>query len=62
LPTGSVLATPRDAALYITKLPKAQHEAPEWQAAMQALILVAQHRKRPIGDGWRSGLEWVTVS
>jgi len=25
----------------ITKLPKAEHEAPEWQAAMQALILVA---------------------
>jgi hypothetical protein len=26
---------------YITKLPKAEHEAPEWQAAMEALILVA---------------------
>ena len=26
---------------YITKLPKAEHQAPEWQAAMQALILVA---------------------
>jgi hypothetical protein len=25
----------------ITKLPKAEHEAPEWQAATQALILVA---------------------
>jgi hypothetical protein len=23
-------------------LPKAEHEAPEWQAAMQALILVAK--------------------
>ena len=31
----------RDAGTYITKLPKAEHEAPEWQAAMQALILVA---------------------
>jgi hypothetical protein len=27
---------------YITKLPKAEHAAPEWQAAMQALILVAK--------------------
>jgi hypothetical protein len=28
---------------YITKLPKAEHEAPEWQAAMEALTLVATH-------------------
>jgi hypothetical protein len=26
---------------YITKLPKTEHEAAEWQAAMEALILVA---------------------
>jgi hypothetical protein len=26
---------------YITKPPKAEHEAAEWQAAMEALILVA---------------------
>jgi hypothetical protein len=25
---------PDDAALYITKLPKAEHDADEWQAAM----------------------------
>ena len=31
------LVTLRDAAHYITKLPKAEHEAAEWQAAMQAL-------------------------
>jgi hypothetical protein len=31
----------RDAGNYITKLPKAEHLAPEWQAAMEALILVA---------------------
>jgi hypothetical protein len=41
LPGRKPLVTLRDAALYITKLPKAEHEAPEWQAAMQALILVA---------------------
>ena len=42
------LITLRDAALYITKLPKAEHEAKEWQAAMEALILVAT---RPDDDG-----------
>jgi hypothetical protein len=33
--------TLRDAGNYITKLPKAEHEAAEWQAAMEALILAA---------------------
>jgi hypothetical protein len=41
LPDGHKLVTLRDAGDYITKLPKAEHEAPEWQAAMEALILVA---------------------
>jgi hypothetical protein len=40
-PKGTKLVTLRDAALYITKLPKAEHEAAEWQAATEALILVA---------------------
>jgi hypothetical protein len=43
LPEGKKLITLRDAALYITKLPKAEHDAPEWQAAMEALLLVAEH-------------------
>jgi hypothetical protein len=43
LPKGKSLVTLRDAALYITKLPKAEHDAPEWQAAMEALLLVAEH-------------------
>jgi hypothetical protein len=43
LPRGSRLVTLKDAGNYITKLPKAEHEAPEWQAAMEALILVATH-------------------
>jgi hypothetical protein len=37
---GRKLATLRDAALYITK---AEHDAAEWQAAMEALLLVAEH-------------------
>jgi hypothetical protein len=42
LPTGKKLVTLRDAALHITKLPKAEHDAAEWQAAMEALLLVAE--------------------
>jgi hypothetical protein len=42
LPKGEPLVTLRDAANYITKLPKAEHKAEEWQAAMQALLLVVQ--------------------
>ena len=43
LPRGRSLVTLKDAARYITKLPKAEHSAPEWQAAMEALILVAEN-------------------
>jgi hypothetical protein len=43
LPGGRRLITLRDAALYSTKLPKAEHDAEEWQAAMAALLLVAEH-------------------
>jgi hypothetical protein len=41
LPRGRKLVTLKDAGTYITNLPKAEHQAPEWQAAMEALILVA---------------------
>jgi hypothetical protein len=41
LPKGRHLTTLKDAGTYITKLPKAEYEAAEWQAAMEALILVA---------------------
>jgi hypothetical protein len=42
LPKGKPLLTLRDAASYITKLPKVEHQADEWQAAMQALLLVVE--------------------
>jgi hypothetical protein len=42
LAKGKELVTLRDAALYITKLPKAEHDAEEWQTATQALLLVAE--------------------
>jgi hypothetical protein len=41
LPKRRQLVTLIDAGDYITKLPKAEHTAPEWQAAMEALMLVA---------------------
>ena len=42
LPDGRNLTTLRDAGEYVASLPKAEHEAPEWQAAMQVLMLVAE--------------------
>jgi hypothetical protein len=38
---GSPARNPQGCRPYITRLPKAEHEAAEWQAAMEALILVA---------------------
>jgi hypothetical protein len=43
LPCGRQFVTLRDAALYITKLPEAEHDAEPRQAAMEALLLVAEH-------------------
>src|SRR5258706_11990591 len=40
-PRRRQLVTLEDAGKYITRLPKAEHKAAEWQAAMEALILVA---------------------
>src|SRR6202051_1359901 len=42
LPRGRQLVTLQDAGTFITKLPKAEHDAPDWQAAMEALLLVAE--------------------
>jgi hypothetical protein len=43
LPNSGWLLTLRDDASYITKLPEPEHSAPEWQAMMEALILVAEN-------------------
>jgi hypothetical protein len=42
LPQGRHLITLEDAGNYITKLPKKEAAAQEWQTAMEALILVAE--------------------
>ena len=41
LPDGRTLVTLHDAATYITGLPKKEAAKPEWQAAISALMLVA---------------------
>lgn len=43
VPGRKPLVTLRDAAEYITKLPHAEHDAVEWQAAMEALLFFAEH-------------------
>jgi hypothetical protein len=40
LPGGRTLLTVHDAATYITGLPRNESALPEWQAAIEALILV----------------------
>jgi hypothetical protein len=44
LPRGRQLITLEDAADYITRLPKAEHESQEWQAAIEALIMAEGSR------------------
>jgi hypothetical protein len=44
LPKGRTIATLEQAARYIQKLPKAEQDSPEWQAATEALILAAEDR------------------
>jgi hypothetical protein len=43
LPRGRQLVTLEDAAKYIQKLPKAEQQLDEWQAAVEALLLVVEH-------------------
>lgn len=42
LPRGRQLVTLKDAANYIQKLPKAEQDLEEWQAAVEALLLVVE--------------------
>jgi hypothetical protein len=52
LPRGRQLVTLEDAGNCIARLPKAEHEAKEWQAAMEALILVAESGGLDASAGW----------
>jgi hypothetical protein len=44
LPSGSPARTLREAANYIKKLPKSEHDTPEWRLAVQMLIDAAEDR------------------
>ena len=42
LPRGRQLVTLEDAGNYIQKLPKAEQDLEEWQAAVEAMLLVVE--------------------
>jgi hypothetical protein len=42
LPNGRQLVTLKDAADYITGLPKRETDLPEWQTAIEVLMLVSR--------------------
>jgi hypothetical protein len=44
LPSGPPARTLRDAANFIKKLPKAEHDSPEWRLAVHMLIEAAEDR------------------
>jgi hypothetical protein len=44
LPSGAPARTLRDAANYIRKLPKSDHDSQEWRLAVQMLIDAAEDR------------------
>jgi hypothetical protein len=46
LADGRKLRTLRDAAIYITALPKVERDAAPWQTAAELLLLVAGERRR----------------
>jgi hypothetical protein len=43
LPRGRQIVTLEDAAGYIQELPKAEQDFAEWQAAVEAMLLVVEH-------------------
>ena len=54
LPDGRELLTLREAAEYITALPKAEHDAADWQVAMETLLLIAERDGPEMWRGSRS--------
>jgi hypothetical protein len=51
LPKGKPLIALCDAANYMTRLPKTEHEAPEWQVAMEARCFLLQRVGRTGAEG-----------
>jgi hypothetical protein len=42
-PDGRKVVTLEDAAMYVQKLPPAEQQLPEWQAAVEAMLAVVEH-------------------
>jgi hypothetical protein len=61
LPDGRKLIVLRDAASYITALPKKEADTPEWQAAIEALMLVVDGLRSPVGRLQVRHTSWETV-
>jgi len=62
-PKGRPLVTLKDAANYIQKLPKAEQDLEEWQAAVEALLLVVElsgptMKNEPQGSVGSPATEW----
>ena len=56
LPDGRQLVTLRDAADYITSLPKKESDLPEWQTAIEVLMLVSRSGPTMMA---RIGMMWA---
>ena len=57
LPRGRQLVKLQDAGNYITRLPKVEHEAAEWQAAVEAPIRDARRPDDVRSDRHHAGVE-----
>jgi len=57
LPGRKPLVTLRDAAQYITQLPEAERELPQWETAIEWLMLVGEHG----GEGHQPRLSSLRV-
>jgi hypothetical protein len=63
LPDGRELVTLRDAADYVRRLPKSEHDKPHWQTATDILIKAAEGRDFLMHAriGMLQALNWGTL-
>ena len=61
-PTAGQLLTLKDAADYITKLPKSESDLPEWQTAIEVLLLCSRGGHADLRGYEQAGLPWLSRS
>ena len=61
-PNGRTLLTLKDAADYITKLPKSESDLPEWQTAIDVLLLCSRGGHADLRGYEQAGLPWLSRS